>query len=72
MTQISVQLETTVNTGSYENVKIQYGIVDEPRAGENTPAAFDRIRKFVEDRLMESAAEVSDDWAKLRAKRNAK
>jgi hypothetical protein len=72
MTTINVQMETTVNTGDFNNVKVQYGIQTEPNAGETTKAAFDRVKAFVEKELTTSAAEISDEWATLRKKRYGK
>jgi hypothetical protein len=69
MTKINVRIETTINTGNFNNVKLDYGIEDEVRDGESANAAFTRIKSFVEDRIITDAAEVSEDWAELRKKK---
>lgn len=54
-TTISVKLETTVNLGNYENLKLEIRVDDRVRDGidKNTGAAIDRIYNLVETKLAE-------------------
>jgi hypothetical protein len=37
--------------GNFQSLRIDLGIVDSKRDGENTDQAFERVYKFVEDKL---------------------
>ena len=50
-TKINVTLGYTLNLGNFQSLRIDLGIVDSKRDGENTDQAFERVYKFVEDKL---------------------
>jgi hypothetical protein len=51
LTKINVTLGYTLNLGNFQSLRIDLGIVDSKRDGENTDQAFERVYKFVEDKL---------------------
>jgi hypothetical protein len=54
-TGISIKLETTVNLGNYENIRLEIRVDDRVREGidKNTGEAIDRIYSLVETKLAE-------------------
>ena len=66
-TKISVTLGYTLNLGNFQSLRLDLGVVDSKRDGENSDQAFDRVYKFVEDKLTEKIKEAqseadSTDW----------
>jgi len=57
-TKVSVTLGYTQNLGNFQSLRIDLGIVDSRRDGENIDQAFERVYKFVEDKLTEKVAEA--------------
>ena len=57
-TKVSVTLRYTLNLGNFQSLRIDLGVVDSKRDGENTDQAFDRVYKFVEDKLTTKIAEA--------------
>jgi len=57
-TKISVALGYTLNLGNFQSLRFDFGIVDSKRDGENKEQAFERIYKFVEDKLTEKVKEA--------------
>jgi hypothetical protein len=57
-TRVSVTLGYTHNLGNFQSLRIDLGIVDSKRDGENIEQAFERVYKFVEDKLTEKVAEA--------------
>lgn len=57
-TKVSVTLGYTINLGNFQSLRIDLGIVDSKRDSENIDQAFDRVYKFVEDRLTEKIKEA--------------
>jgi hypothetical protein len=72
LTKINIQMETTINSGDYNNVKLIYGIEEEPRADETVKAAWARVKGFIETELTTDAAQISEEWETLRKKRYGK
>jgi len=56
-TKINVTLGYTLNLGNFQSLRIDLGIVDSRRDGENIDQAFDRVYSFVEDKLI---AKIND------------
>jgi len=50
-TKVSVTLGYTLNLGNFQSLRLDLGVVDSKRDGENTDQAFERVYKFVEDKL---------------------
>jgi hypothetical protein len=64
-TKVTVSLGYTLNLGNFQSLRIDLGIEDSKREGENTAEAFDRVYNFVESKLSEKVQEAS---AELEAK----
>ena len=60
-TKISVALGYTINLGNFQSLRLDLGVVDSKRDGENSDQAFDRIYKFVEDKLTEKIKEAQSE-----------
>ena len=61
--KVSVALGYTLNLGNFQSLRIDLGVEDSERDGENISEAFDRVYAFVEqkltDKVKEASAEVS-------------
>ena len=61
--KVSVALGYTLNLGNFQSLRIDLGVEDSEREGENISEAFDRVYAFVEqkltDKVKEASAEVS-------------
>lgn len=58
-TKVSVGLGYTLNLGNFQSLRIDLQVQDNKRDGENTNEAFERVYKFVEDKLAEKVKEAS-------------
>lgn len=58
-TKVSVSLGYTLNLGNFQSLRIDLQVQDNKRDGENTNDAFERVYKFVEDKLAEKVKEAS-------------
>ncbi len=58
VTKVSVTLGYTLNLGNFQSLRIDLGIVDSRKNGENINQAFDRVYQFVENRLTEKINEA--------------
>ena len=57
-TKVSVTLGYTLNLGNFQSLRIDLGVVDSKRNNEDDDQAFDRVYKFVEDKLTEKVKEA--------------
>jgi hypothetical protein len=57
-TKVSVTLGYTLNLGNFQSLRLDLGVVDSKRDGENTDQAMERVYKFVEDKLAEKINEA--------------
>ena len=57
-TRVGVTLGYTVNLGNFQSLRVDLTVNDSKREGENTNDAFERVYKFVEDKLTEKVAEA--------------
>ena len=57
-TKVSVTLGYTLNLGNFQSLRIDLGVTDSKRDAENTDQAFERVYKFVEDKLASKIAEA--------------
>lgn len=62
-TKVSVTLGYTLNLGNFQSLRLDLGIIDSKRDGENTDQAFERVYKFVEDKLTEKIKEAQSEAA---------
>jgi hypothetical protein len=60
-TKVSVTLGYTLNLGNFQSLRLDLGVVDSTRNGENTNDAFERVYKFVEDKLTEKINEAKSE-----------
>ena len=60
-TKVSVTLGYTLNLGNFQSLRLDLGIVDSRRNGENVDEAFERVYKFVEDKLTEKIQEAQSE-----------
>jgi hypothetical protein len=60
-TRINVTLGYTLNLGNFQSLRLDLGVVDSKRDGENTEQAFERVYKFVEDKLTEKINEAKSE-----------
>jgi hypothetical protein len=51
-TKINVTLGYTLNLGNFQSLRIDLGVVDSRRDGENIDQAFERVYGFVEEKLI--------------------
>jgi hypothetical protein len=58
-TKVRVALGYTLNLGHFQSLRIDLEVSDNKREGENTNEAFERVYKFVEDKLAEKVKEAS-------------
>jgi hypothetical protein len=58
-TKVTVSLGYTLNVGNFQSLRIDIGIEDSRRDGENISDAFDRVYAFVEQKLTEKVKEAS-------------
>ena len=60
-TKVSVTLGYTLNLGNFQSLRLDLGVVDSKRDNENTDQAFERVYKFVEDKLTEKIKEAQEE-----------
>jgi hypothetical protein len=60
-TKVNVTLGYTLNLGNFQSLRIDLGVVDSRRDGENIEEAFNRIYSFVEDKLITKINEAKDE-----------
>ena len=59
-TNVSVTLGYTHNLGNFQSIRFDLGIVDYKRDEENIDQAFERVYKFVENKLIEKSNEAKE------------
>jgi hypothetical protein len=60
-TKVSVTLGYTLNLGNFQSLRLDLSVSDNKRIGENTNDAFERVYKFVEDKLTEKINEAKSE-----------
>jgi hypothetical protein len=60
-TKVNVTLGYTLNLGNFQSLRLDLGVVDSKRDGETTNEAFERVYKFVEDKLTEKINEAKSE-----------
>ena len=60
-TKINVTLGYTLNLGNFQSLRLDLGVVDSKRDGENIDDAFNSVYKFVEDKLTEKIQEAKSE-----------
>jgi Ethanolamine utilization protein EutJ (predicted chaperonin) len=60
-TKVTVGLGYTLNLGNFQSLRIDISIADNKRDGENTSEAFERVYKFVEEKLAQKVRESVEE-----------
>lgn len=60
-TKVTVGLGYTLNLGNFQSLRIDLSVSDNKREGENTGEAFERVYKFVEEKLAEKVKESLEE-----------
>ena len=60
-TKVNVTLGYTLNLGNFQSLRLDLGVVDSARSGENINQTFERVYKFVEDKLTEKIQEAKSE-----------
>lgn len=60
-TKVTVGLGYTLNLGNFQSLRIDISIADSKREGENTSEAFERVYKFVEEKLAQKVRESVEE-----------
>ncbi len=60
-TKVTVGLGYTLNLGNFQSLRIDISIADNKREGETANEAFERVYKFVEEKLAEKVRESVDE-----------
>ena len=60
-TKVSVTLGYTLNLGNFQSLRLDLGVTDSKRDGENVDQAFERVYKFVEDKLTVKINEAKEE-----------
>jgi hypothetical protein len=58
-TKVTVTLGYTLNLGNFQSLRVDLGVEDSRRDGENINEAFERVYEFVENKLAEKVKEAS-------------
>lgn len=62
-TKVSVTLGYTLNLGNFQSLRLDLGIVESRKNGETIDQAFERVYKFVEDKLTDKIKEAQSEAA---------
>jgi hypothetical protein len=60
-TKVNVTLGYTLNLGNFQSLRLDLGVIDSKRDGETTNEAFERVYKFVEDKLTEKIQDAKSE-----------
>jgi hypothetical protein len=60
-TKVSVTLGYTLNLGNFQSLRVDLGVVDHVREGENTNEAMDRVYDFIEAKVVEKVQEAKTE-----------
>jgi len=60
-TKVNVTLGYTLNLGNFQSLRIDLGVIDSRRDGENIEQAFERVYGFVENKLTEKINEAKEE-----------
>jgi hypothetical protein len=60
-TKVSVTLGYTLNLGNFQSLRLDLGVVENRKNGETIDQAFERVYKFVEDKLTSKINEAKSE-----------
>jgi hypothetical protein len=59
-TKVSATLGYTLNLGNFQSLRVDLGVVDQVRQGENTSDAMDRVYTFVENQVIQKVKDAKE------------
>ena len=59
-TKVSATLGYTLNLGNFQSLRVDLGVVDYVRDGENTSDAMNRVYLFVENQVVEKVKDAKE------------
>lgn len=59
MATVSYKARFTRNMGNFESLQLEIGVEDEPRGDEKVSEAYNRVKNFVEERLLDVVEELA-------------
>ena len=59
--KVNVTLGYTLNLGNFQSLRLDLGVIDSARNGETVDQAFERVYKFVEDKLTDKINEAKEE-----------
>jgi methyl coenzyme M reductase subunit D len=62
-TKVNVTLGYTLNLGNFQSLRLDLGVTDSAKNGETVDQAFERVYKFVEDKLTDKIKEAQEEAA---------
>ena len=62
-TKVNVTLGYTLNLGNFQSLRLDLGVTDSAKNEETVDQAFERVYKFVEDKLTEKIKEAQEEAA---------
>ena len=62
-TKVNVTLGYTMNVGNFQSLRVDVGVEDSVRDGENVQEGFDRVYAFVEEQLATKIKEAKSEIA---------
>jgi hypothetical protein len=65
MGSVSYRARFTRNMGNFESLQLEIGVEDEPREDEKFSEAFNRVKAFVSERLLDEIAELEAEIGKV-------
>lgn len=68
MSSVSYRARFTRNMGNFESLQLEIGVEDQPRGDEKFSEAFNRVKDFVESRLLDEIEQLEADIRKVRGK----
>lgn len=66
MGNVSYRARFTRNMGNFESLQLEIGVEDEPRGDEKFAEAYNRVKDFVESRLLDEIETLEADIRKAR------
>ena len=60
-TKVNVTLGYTLNLGNFQSLRVDIGVIDSVREGENTNEAMNRVYDFVEAKVVEKVQEAKQE-----------
>lgn len=58
----------TRNMGDFESLRLDIGVEDEPRGDEKVSEAYNRVKDFVESRLLDEVRDLENQIRSVRGK----